>query len=72
MSGSCRADQAAGCCDVPLNPHALLILFADDAEDGSSIDKLLSKQGFWKKVLASKAAPVRGAAYVLVAHTAQQ
>ena len=34
--------------------------------------KLLSKQGFWKKVLASKAAPVRGAAYVLVAHTAQQ
>eukprot|EP00891_Asterochloris_glomerata_P008818 jgi/Astpho2/8818/Aster-x0370 len=32
----------------------------DNAEDGSSIDKLLSKQGFWKKVLASKAAPVRG------------
>ena len=72
LSGSCRAGQAAGCCEVPLNSHALLILFANDAEDGCSVGKLLSKQGFWKKVVASKAAPVRGAAYVLVAHTAQQ
>ena len=72
VSGSCRAVQAAGSCEVPLNPYARLIPFADDAEDSSSMDKLLSKQGFWKKVLASKAAPVRGAAYVLVAHTAQQ
>ena len=72
--GSKELQSKPGCwllCSAT-NPHAQLILFADEAEDGSSIGKLLSKQGFWKKVLASKAAPVRGAAYVLVAHTAQQ